>query len=136
LETLITFGAALGLAAALGGWTYARSRAPRAYLARDGVQEARVVVRERYRPPVIVARCGLPLRLSFVRDEENPCSQKVIFPDFGIARSLPAHRTTTIEITPEREGEFLFTCEMGMYQGTLLVVRRRRLLPQRVFGET
>ena len=43
METLITFGAALGLAAALGGWTYARSRAPRAYLARDGVQEARLI---------------------------------------------------------------------------------------------
>jgi plastocyanin domain-containing protein len=88
------------------------------------MQEASIVIRERYRPSVIVAHCGSPLRLTFTRDEEAPCSEKVIFPDFGISRSLPAHRTTTIVLTPQREGEYLFTCAMGMYQGTVIVTGR------------
>jgi len=115
----------LGLAVGLGGWAYARSRPPRAQLTPDGVQEATVIVRDRYLPPTVVARCGVPLRLRFRRDEDNPCSQKVIFPDFAISRSLPAWKTTAIDLAPEREGEFLFTCEMWMYQGTLIVVGRR-----------
>jgi Cu+-exporting ATPase len=131
VEALVTFGAVLGVAVLVGGWAYARSRPQRARLARQGVQEATVIVRERYRPAVIVARRGVPLRLRFIRDEDDPCSQKVIFPDFGISRSLPAHRTTAIEVTPNREGEFLFTCEMGMYQGTLIVTRERGPLARR-----
>ncbi|OGT27926.1 MAG: hypothetical protein A2Z17_04095 [Gammaproteobacteria bacterium RBG_16_66_13] len=136
MEALVTFGAVLGVAIVVGGWAYARSRPQRAHLGADGVQEASVIVRERYRPAVIVARRGVPLRLRFIRDEDNPCSQKVIFPDFGISRSLAAHRTTTIEVTPNREGEFLFTCEMGMYQGTLVVTRERRPLARRPLVST
>ena len=127
VEILLGAGIVLGLAVVLGGWAYARTRPPRARLTRDGVQEATIIVRDRYVPPAVVARCGVPLRLNFRRDEDNPCSQRVIFPDFGIARSLPAWRTIAIDLLPNREGEFLFTCEMGMYQGTLRVVAGRPL---------
>ena len=131
MEVVITFGAILGIGILAGGWAYARSRPRRVRLGADGVQEASVIVRRRYRPAVIVARRGVPLRLRFLRDEDDPCSQKVIFPDFGISRSLPAHRTTAIDVTPNREGEFLFTCEMGMYQGTLVVTRNGGRLARR-----
>lgn len=121
MEPLILVGAVLGLATAVGGWTYLRGRPARAQVAADGVQEASVVVRDDYRPATIVVRCGVPLRLTFRRDEDNPCSRRVIFPDFGVSRSLPAWRTTSIDLLPDVEGEFLFTCEMGMYQGTIVV---------------
>jgi len=127
VEVLLGAGIVLGLAVVLGGWAYARTRPPRARLTPDGVQEATIIVRDRYLPPTVVARRGVPLRLNFRRDEDNPCSQRVIFPDFGVARSLPAWGTTTIELLPRREGEFLFTCEMGMYQGTLRVLAERPL---------
>lgn len=126
MEILTASAAVLALAAAIGGWAYVRSRPQRARTTPDGAQEASIVVRERYRPSVVVARCGVPLRLKFIRDEDNPCSQRVIFPDFGISRSLPAHRTTAVELMPQCEGEFLFTCAMGMYQGTILVTGQRR----------
>ena len=129
MEALLGAGIVLGLAVALGGWAYARGRPPRARLTPDGVQEATIIVRDRYLPPTVVARCGVPLRLSFRRDEDNPCSQRVIFPDFGVARSLPAWRTTNIDLSPDRKGEFLFTCEMGMYQGTLIVVGQHARWP-------
>lgn len=124
MELLAVLTAVMIPAALAGGWVFLRGRPQRAQLAPDGMQEASIVIRQRYRPSVIVASCGVPIRLNFTRDEENPCSEKVIFPDFGISRSLPAHRTTTIVLTPRREGEFLFTCAMGMYQGTVVVTGR------------
>lgn len=134
METLIVVGVVLGVATTLGGWAYLRSQPLRAHLAPDGVQEVSVTVRERYRPATIVARRGVPLRLSFHRDEDDPCSQRVIFPDFGISRFLPAWKTTAIDLVPDRNGEFLFTCEMGMYQGTLVVTGGRLSWVRRLFG--
>ena len=124
MEVLIASAAVIGLTAVVAGWAFFRSRPRRARLGPDGVQDASIVVRERYQPSVIVARCGVPVRLKFIRDEDDPCSEKVIFPDFGISRSLPAHRTTTIVLVPRHDGEFLFTCAMGMYQGTIVVTGR------------
>jgi plastocyanin domain-containing protein len=45
----------------------------------------------------------------------------VILGDFGIARDLPAFRTTSIEFTPDKTGEFDFTCGMNMLHGKLVV---------------
>src|SRR3972149_11275080 len=120
MEPLMLVGAVLGLGTAVGGWTMLRGRPGRARGAADGVQEASVVVRDDYRPATIAVRRGVPLRLTFRRDEDNPCSRRVIIPDFGVSRSLPAWRTTSIDLSPDIEGEFLFTCEMGMYHGTLV----------------
>ncbi|OGO51566.1 MAG: hypothetical protein A2148_01450 [Chloroflexi bacterium RBG_16_68_14] len=126
MEPLIALSPLAGLVAVLSGWLYVGSRPRRARLGPDGVQETTVIVRERYRPSTVVARLGIPLRLTFVRDEDDPCSQRVIFPDFGVSRALPGHRATVIDLLPDRVGEFLFTCELGMYQGTLVVVQGRR----------
>ena len=38
-----------------------------------------------------------------------------------IARDLPAFKTTSIELTPDRSGEFTFTCGMNMMRGKLVV---------------
>ena len=64
---------------------------------------------------------GAPVRLDFYRDETASCSEQVIFGDFGIARDLPAYKTTSIELTPQKPGEFTFTCGMNMMRGKLIV---------------
>jgi len=87
----------------------------------SGTQEINVTVKGGYSPDVIVVRKGAPVRLNFYRDETASCSEKVIFGDFGIARDLPAFKTTAIELMPEREGEFTFTCGMNMLRGKLIV---------------
>jgi plastocyanin domain-containing protein len=87
----------------------------------DGVQRIAITVKGGYSPDVIVARRGRPLRLEFFRDEASACSERVILGDFGIARDLPAFQTTTIEFTPEKTGEFSFTCEMNMIRGKLKI---------------
>ena len=92
-----------------------------AWLRQDGLQDADIVVRQRYRPSKIVARPEIPLVLNFRRDEDAPCSRRVIFPDFGISRLLPGGQITRVVISPQPKGEYLFTCERGMYQGSIVV---------------
>ena len=87
----------------------------------DGVQEVRVIVKGGYSPDVIVVTQGAPVKLDFYRDETASCSEEIVFGDFGIARHLPAFQTTTIEFTPEKPGEFTFTCGMNMMRGKLVV---------------
>lgn len=87
----------------------------------SGVQQVKVTVKGGYSPDVIVVKQGAPVRLDFYRDETASCSEQVIFGDFGIARDLPAFKTTSIEFTPDRTGEFTFTCGMNMSRGKLIV---------------
>lgn len=86
-----------------------------------GIQEVNVTVKGGYSPDVIVLEKDRPVRLAFYRDETASCSEKIVFGDFGIARTLPAHQTTFIEFTPHQTGEFTFTCGMSMLRGKLLV---------------
>lgn len=86
-----------------------------------GAQEIKITVKGGYSPNVIVVRQGRPVRLDFYRDETASCSEQVVLPDFGIARDLPAFKTTAVEFTPDRAGEFTFTCGMRMLRGTLVV---------------
>jgi plastocyanin domain-containing protein len=87
----------------------------------SGVQEIRVMVKGGYDPDVIVVKQGKPVRLDFYRDETASCSEQVIFGDFGIARDLPAFKTTPVQFTPQTPGEFTFTCGMNMMRGKLIV---------------
>jgi Cu+-exporting ATPase len=87
-----------------------------------GPQEVTVVVAGGYKPDVIVAKKGMPLKLIFDRRESNPCSDEIVLPEFGIRSALPAHQKTTFEITPQREGEFPFSCGMNMLHGKIRVV--------------
>jgi plastocyanin domain-containing protein len=86
-----------------------------------GVQEIEVVVKGGYSPDVIVVKQNQRVRLDFYRDETASCSEQVRFPDFGIVRDLPAFQTTPIEFTPNKPGEFTFTCGMNMMRGKLVV---------------
>lgn len=86
-----------------------------------GTQEVTIAVRGGYDPASVRVRRGAPVRLVFDRQETSGCSEEVVLPDFGIRRFLPAHRKTTIELTPEKAGTYEFTCGMGMLRGRLTV---------------
>jgi plastocyanin domain-containing protein len=88
---------------------------------KDGIQEVEVVVQGGYTPDRIEVQEGRPVRLTFVRRESNPCTEQVVFGDFGIARTLPEGERVAIEFTPDRAGEFTFHCSMNMVRGTLVV---------------
>ena len=88
---------------------------------RDRDQVVTVVVQGGYKPDLIVARRGVPLKLVFDRRESSPCSDEIVLPDFGIRRALPAFARTELEIVPERAGEYEFSCGMNMLHGRILV---------------
>ena len=86
-----------------------------------GVQEVEVIVRGGYTPDRIEVTQGRPVRLTFHRQESNPCTEQVVLGDFGIARTLPEGKRVAVEFTPQKAGEFTFHCSMNMVRGTLVV---------------
>ncbi len=86
-----------------------------------GFQEIKITVKGGYDPDVIVVKKGIPVRLNFYRDETDDCSDTIVFGDFKIRKPLHAYKTTPVEFTPEKEGEYEFTCGMGMLRGKLIV---------------
>src|SRR5262245_11087731 len=118
-QLVVTFGGLVLVAAIL--WFFFGSRmAVAARSGAAGVQEVEVVVRSSYVPDRVEARAGRPVRIRFRRDEPNPCTDQVVFPDFGVVRDLPLGKVTTVEVTPPAPGEYPFHCGMNMLRGTLL----------------
>ena len=100
---------------------FSKRRKTETSIKEGGIQEVRITVKGGYDPDVIVVKKGIPVRLYFYRDETADCSDTIVFGDFNIRKPLPAFRTTSIEILPEKEGEYEFTCGMGMLKGKLIV---------------
>lgn len=86
-----------------------------------GAQEISITVKGGYSPDTIIVKQGRPVRLKFRREETASCSEQVIFSDFGIVRDLPPFQTTVVEFTPDKPGEYAFTCGMRMLRGRLIV---------------
>jgi plastocyanin domain-containing protein len=84
------------------------------------VQEVDVTVKGGYQPASIVVKAGERVRLNFTRREASTCGEEVIIPGFGKRAHLPEGQTVTIEVTPDKPGEYEFTCGMNMYRGKLI----------------
>jgi plastocyanin domain-containing protein len=119
-EIIVVIGG-IGLIALVLWYFFGEREATAAVVNEAGVQEIDVTVKGGYSPDVIVVDRGRPVRLNFRPEETSSCSEQVILGDFGIARDLPAFKTTPVEFTPEKSGEFAFTCGMNMLHGKLIV---------------
>ena len=120
LADVAVFAAGLVLTAVLGGFFFGPKKARLADLV-GNLQEVKVTVRGGYSPDVVRVRQGVPLRLVFDRQERGECTSHVVFPDFALNRSLPAFTQTTVEVLPDRVGDFGFACGMNMVHGRLIV---------------
>ena len=87
----------------------------------NGIQVFDVIIKGAYNPAVLTAKLGEPIRINFSRQESSDCSQFVSFPNFKIRKELPEGQIVTIELNPIQKGEFKFLCDMGMYQGKLII---------------
>jgi len=85
-------------------------------------QDVDIVVDRGYHPDLIVARAGVPLRLVFRRDDQDACTERVIFSSPHLARRLAPNGPTTIELPAQPPGEVRFTCGMGRYRGRIVLV--------------
>jgi hypothetical protein len=83
------------------------------------LQIAEVAVRGAYRPDAIVARAGVPLRILFRRDDDDACSERVVFSAPRLDRRLAPSGVTTIDLPAQPAGEIRFTCGMGRYRGRI-----------------
>jgi len=106
--------------AALARFFFGPKEAIEARLSGD-VQEVEVRVKGGYSPALIRVREGVPLRLVFDRQESGDCTERVVFPEFGVSKGLPAFDRTAVELVPDRPGRFGFACGMNMVHGQLLV---------------
>jgi len=90
-------------------------------LEQGGVQEATVLVKGAYDPNVVTVKQSIPLILHFNRQEDASCSRFVTFGGLNIRKELKPFAVTDITLTPDKTGEIPFTCDMGMYQGKIVV---------------
>lgn len=78
-----------------------------------------VVVEGGYTPSTIEVPAGARVRMTLDRREDNPCSDELVIPDFGIRQSLPAFAKTVTEFTATA-GRHEFSCGMGMLHGAIV----------------
>ena len=102
-------------------WLRFQRRQEAAVVGTSGVQEATVIVKGAYQPNVITVQAGKPVALTFDRQEDTECSRFVTIDGLKLRQDLPPHQKTALYFTPEKAGEYSFTCDMGMYQGRLIV---------------
>ena len=118
-DTAVLLGAGI-LLLALGWFFFAPRKATHA--ASEGAnQSIEVIVKGGYSPDTIQATVGVPLHITFDRQESGSCTEKVIFPAFRVAADLPANRRTTVIFTPDAPGIFEFACGMNMVHGKLII---------------
>lgn len=98
----------------------------RARLDLSGHQVVEVAVNGGYQPDSIRAWAGAPLRIVFRREDDDACSERVIFSAPRLDRRLSATGTTTIDLPAQPPGEIRFTCGMGRYRGRIELVDEQR----------
>ena len=80
-----------------------------------------ILVNGGYSPSAIAVPVGKSLSITFVRTDPSPCLEEVVLSDFNIRKTLPLNEKISVAITPQKKGEFLFTCGMNMFRGKIIV---------------
>lgn len=80
-----------------------------------------ITVEGGYKPSTIVVPAGKTTMLNFTRTDDNSCLEEVVLSDFKIRKTLPINEKVTVKITPEKPGEYPFSCGMNMFHGKIIV---------------
>jgi plastocyanin domain-containing protein len=83
--------------------------------------EVDITVEGGYKPASVVIPFGKTTKLNFFRKDSSSCLEEVVLGDFKIRKFLPLNEKVTLNITPQKKGEFGFSCGMGMFHGKLFV---------------
>lgn len=120
LKAAVSLGGLALIGAELWWFIFSKTRSQKAE-ARQGIQELTINVDGGYAPDRVIVKAGQPVRLNFWRKDPSSCLEKVLFPDFHIAQDLALNNVTPIEFTPEKPGQYQFTCGMNMFRGVVEV---------------
>ena len=80
-----------------------------------------ITVKGGYSPDVISIPKGRSTKINFKRIDPSDCLEEVVLPDFKVRKHLPLNQKVTVEITPEKVGEYGYACGMNMYHGKIIV---------------
>jgi hypothetical protein len=80
-----------------------------------------VVSKDGFTPQEISFQKGQPLKLAFVRTDEENCGNEIVFKDLNIKKKLPVGEVVTVDIPTEKSGEINFTCGMNMMKGKVVI---------------
>jgi sulfite exporter TauE/SafE len=89
---------------------------------RDGDFQRLTTEFEAYSYPAIQFKSGIPVEWTILVNEEdyNSCNNSIEVPAFGLKADLNVGETI-IKFTPDKEGDFIYTCWMGMITSTIRV---------------
>ena len=74
-----------------------------------------------YQPARLLIKANLANEITFIRKDESPCAETVVFPKLGISETLPLNTPKTVRIPETDPGEVEFHCQMKMYKGVLKI---------------
>lgn len=120
IKGAVTVGGLGLIGVELWWFLFSKPKARRA-TSKGDIQEITVTVDGGYEPSQIVVQAGQPVRLNFARKDPSSCLEEVRFPDFRITKELPLNHITPIEFTPDKPGQYEFTCGMNMFRGVVAV---------------
>lgn len=106
-----------GLAVILTYWFFLGKRSKEVMV----VDSVDITVEGGYSPGTIVVPRGKTTKINFVRKDPSDCLAEVVLGDFKIRRELPLDKKVTVEITPQKSGEYTFACGMNMFKGKIIV---------------
>lgn len=75
-----------------------------------------------YSPNIIYVKKGAPVELNIHNTLENSCISTFNLPPFNIHNVNLKVGTTTFTFTPNKIGEYTFSCGMNMFKGKIVVV--------------
>jgi plastocyanin domain-containing protein len=119
-KILVTIGG-VGLIGLELWWFLLNKPASAQAIVQGTIQAITVTVDGGYEPSHIVVQAGRAVRLNFDRQDPSSCLEEVRLPDFHIAQKLVLHQITPIEFTPDKPGQYEFSCGMNMFRGVVEV---------------
>ncbi|MEK7497884.1 MAG: sulfite exporter TauE/SafE family protein [Patescibacteria group bacterium] len=67
-------------------------------------------------------KVGVPVKLNLITNNTGGCVRTFTIPSLNISKILPQTGNTAIQFTPTKTGLLTYTCSMGMYSGSFMVV--------------
>jgi len=115
-KLLVTIFGILGIAFTY--WFLLGKKEKEVAIAADSVD---IIVEGGYTPAAISIPKGKTTKLNFIRKDPNSCLEEVVLGDFRIRKYLPLNQKVTVELTPQKAGEYSFACGMNMFHGKIVV---------------
>lgn len=80
-----------------------------------------IIVEGGYSPEIISIPVNKTTKINFFRKDSNSCLEEIVIPHFKVRKFLPLNQKITIEITPQKPGNYEFVCGMNMFHGKIIV---------------